>query len=362
MSTTHRAALLALAFAVAAPTAAGARLHRKPAPWLEERLARAPAGPKRLALATEVARRQDPALIPVLVAAATSDPERAVRLVALEGLVGFGGALADPGRDTAYLQALETGDVGALRIVKKGITERMRAGEPPGLEALADQLHTLARTGEGWRTRKVALAALQPRAGASLVPTLAAVAAQDPHPEVRRAAAEALGSVPDGGQRAVLVRLRKADPDAQVRLAAERALARLGGPESNLVIAVLPFETADPRLRGTAQELQSTMTTALDLAGSGRVVERGQLDAVFAELRLQAGALGEGEAVELGRLLRADTIVTGTLQRSGDEVRCLAKRIEVATGRVQAAPVVAGALHDLGALQQACAERLAGSL
>lgn len=362
MSTTHRVALLALALVMGAPTAAGARLHRKSAPWLEERLARAPTGPKRLALATEAARRQDPALIPVLVAAATADPDRSVRLVALEGLVGFGGALADPGRDTAYLQALAVGDAGALKVVKKGITERVRAGETPGLERLVDELGALARTGESWRTRKVALAGLVSQASGSLVPTLSAVAAQDPHPEVRRAAAEALGSVPAAGQRAVLARLRKADPDAQVRLTAERALARLGGPESDTVIAVLAFETTDPRLAGTAQELQATMTSTLDLAGSGRVVERGQLDAVFAELRLQAGALGEEQAVELGRLLRADTIVTGTLQRSGDEVRCLAKRIEVATGRVRAAPVVAGPLHDLGALQQACAARLAGSL
>ncbi len=359
-----RACVLALLLGVAGLSGApahAARLSKKSGDWLVQRLDAAPAGPQRLALATELARRRDPALLPALVRAA-GDPERAVRLVALEGLAAYGPAVADPQRDRAFLAALEGGDPAAMQIARDALRDRLLAATEPGLARIHDQLGLLARRSEAWRGRKACVGLLAPIAGPAPAAVLVEVAGHDPHPEVRRAAAEALGARGAAGARPVLSRLRRADPDPQVRLAAERALAQLGGPATEAVLAVMPFDTNDPLLRESVAALQHTFTTRLALAGHGRVVERAQLERVFDELRYQDRAIDDGRAVTVGAQLRATDVVTGVLQRAGDEVRCLAKRIDVATGEVTAAPPVVGGLHDLAALQQACADRLARSL
>jgi HEAT repeat protein len=348
----RRAAPLIALLLFAAP-AAGARLSRKPTAALLSRLEDA-APADRAALVDELARRRDPAAIPAL-ARAVGDADRAVRRRAVAGLAAHGGALADPTVDQALLSALQDVDPEVVAAAERALGARLAAGIEPGAAALGGALARLGRAAPGWTTRRAAAALLGQAPGGDPVPALMEMARLDPHPEVRRAAVAALGQRGADAARGLLSRLKSTDMDAIVRSAAAEALGRMGGPVQAAVVAVLPFTAQTADLASFAATLQDSFTAAIAEGQGARVVERRQLDQALAELRGPA-ATQEG-AVRVGALLRADQVVLGSVSRVGDEVTCVAKRVVVATGEVQAT-AVAGSTHDLAALQRACAARL----
>lgn len=347
-----RAAPIALLLLIGAPAAA-ARLSRKPTAALLSRLEEA--GPAdRAALIDELARRRDPAAIPAL-ARAAGDADRAVRRLAIAGLAAHGGSLADPTVDQALLSALQDVDPEVVAAAERALGARLAAGVEPGAAALQGALARLGRAAPGWTTRRSAAALLGMAPGGDPGPALIEIARLDAHPEVRRAAVTALGQRGVEAARPALSRVKNTDLDATVRLAAEGALARLGGPAQAAVVAVLPFSAQTADLAPFAASLQDSFTAAIAEGQGARVVERRQLEQALAELRGPA-ASQEG-AVRVGALLRADQVVLGSVSRVGDEVTCVAKRVVVATGEVQATSA-AGSTHDLAALQRACAARL----
>ena len=353
-------AVVVLAAVCPQPAAAGG-LHKKDATWLTQRYLKSRGASDKLAVVSEMASRQDPSLLPVLVRV-TAESDRALRRIALDGLMAFGPAVADPQRDQAYLSALSDAAPGIRRQAQNALSERLLVGTEPGITGLWDQLSTLGQRASGWATRKAAveLLAQAPTGGPTeaIDRLLIEVARLDSHDEVRRAAATALGQRGVAAARPVLSKLRNTDSDEQVRLAAELALARIGGPAHEAVVAVMPFTTTSAALHGFAGGLQDYFTSRISAGQGATVVERNQISAVLTELRFQDAQIDDGKAVQVGQLLRADWIVTGTLQKTGDEITCLAKRVDVASGVVKAAQPVMGAQHDLPALQQACASRL----
>lgn len=325
----------------------------KDAAWLQKHLVTEDDALLRAAIVTELALAREVGAVGDLVRAAT-DRDARVRRAALEGLFGMG--VVDAGADDAVLTGLSDVDPEVRQAARKAAAARVRSGATDVIGSIC----TLARRAETWTTRQAAVLSLEGApAGDPVDPALVEVARLDDHPEVRRAAAVALGVRGVAAGAAVLGTLRRRDPDEHVRLAAEEALARLGGPTTSLVVAVMPFEARAKEGEVFAAGLQDRFTTLLAAEEVATVVERRQVAQVLAELVFQDSNIDDGRAVQIGKLLRAQQVVTGTILVRGSAVTCLAKRVDVVTGAVAGSAEVVGELHDLESLGRECATRLA---
>lgn len=360
MRTWLRVALwLALAPGAAFAGDPAKKVDGKSAEWLVGKLPDAKDAATRAAILAEMGELRDPALLAHLVHAA-GDPDREVKVAAIGGLVAYGPQLADAQRDDAYLVALQDASPEVVRAAHDALAARLQAAAEPGVDALVEALTRLGKSGRSWQTRKAAIELLErlPAPEPGIDQALVDIARTELHAEVRRAAVVALGTRSVALASTLLSRIRSKDPEEQVRMAAEDSLRRIGGPATSIVVAVLPFETQAKGLHAFASDLQDYFTTSLAAAEVAQVVERRQVSAILTELKFQDANIDDGKAVKVGQLLRATQVVVGTIQGVGDEVTCLAKRVDVATGQVWASQPAVGATHDLQALTRECAKRL----
>jgi len=335
----------------------------KNAEWLVKKLPAAKDTASKAALITEMGTRRDPSLMPHLVHAA-GDAEREVRAAAIAGLAAYGPQLADTQRDRAYIVGLQDAAPDVLNAAKTALAARLQAAAEPGIDDISSQLSRLGKSGQNWQTRKAAvelMARMESDDAASVDAVILEVARVETHSEVRRAAVMALGTRAVEDARPMLSKIRSKDPEEQVRMAAEDALRKIGGPATSVVVAVLPFETKSKKLGDFTVDLQDFFTSSLAAAEVAEVVERRQVTAIMSELSFQDDNIDDGQAVKVGQMLRAGQVVTGSIQVNGDEVTCLAKRIDVESGKVWSAQPAVGASHDLSAVKRDCAKRLMGS-
>lgn len=107
-------------------------------------------------------------------------------------------------------------------------------------------------------------------------------------------------------------------------------------------LAVLEF----PYTSGKASEgpviVQERLITALSAAKGVTLIERGQLNKVLGELKLQAsGAMDDSAVKQVGKLLGADAVVTGTLNDIKDlRTEVNARIVETETGKIITAAAV----------------------
>lgn len=365
MSLLIRCAVLAAALTIGTAHAGdpAKKVAGKDAAWLVKKLPAAKDDATKAAIITEMGTKRDPSLLPHLIHAA-GDPARDVRVAALEGLAAYGPLLADTQRDGAYVVGLQDASPDVVKAASDALAARLQAASEPGLDGLVGQLTRLGKTGQAWQTRKSAVELLErmPTDDAGKVDAaITDIAKTERHTEVRRAAVLALGTRSVAISRPLLSKIRSKDPDEQVRMAAEDSLRRIGGPATSVVVAVLPFETRSKKLSKFTTDLQDFFTASLAASEVAQVVERRQVSAIMSELEFQDAHIDDGKAVKVGQMLRAGQVVTGSIQVTGDEVTCLAKRIDVESGKVWAAQPAVGATHDLPAVQRACAKRLMGS-
>ncbi len=174
-------------------------------------------------------------------ATALGDPEEAVRLEAVRGLVrrNEAGALAaaatDPSRQVRVAVARGLGTIADPRAA--GVLDLLARDGEPLVRAAA--LHAAAPVGcppplamqavaalddEAWQVREGAARALSAAEPALAVPALLA-ARHDPNLDVRRAAVQALTAWVDRPEVAAALRGAQTDTDADVRAYARRALA-----------------------------------------------------------------------------------------------------------------------------------------
>lgn len=127
-------------------------------------------------------------------------------------------------------------------------------------------------------------------------------------------------------------------------------------------IAIKDFQVIRGRDKNIAVYIQENMTTALVNSGQFNVVERFKLESVLNELKLaQTGVMDTGQAKEVGRLIGADLILTGTLAQMGKDWNANLRLINTETGLIIAAINQTGPLNEL--METAYRERggIAGS-
>ena len=114
------------------------------------------------------------------------------------------------------------------------------------------------------------------------------------------------------------------------------------------IIAIKDFEVIMGQNKEVAKYVQEDVTTALVNSGQFNVVERSKLQSVLDELQLaQTGLIDPAGVKQVGKLLGADIILTGTLAPTGDEWNVNLRVINTETGLIAAALNKKGRLHEL---------------
>jgi TolB-like protein len=114
------------------------------------------------------------------------------------------------------------------------------------------------------------------------------------------------------------------------------------------IIAIKDFEVIMGTNKAVAKYVQEDVTTALVNSGQFNVVERSKLQSVLDEFKLaQTGLIDPAGAKQIGKLLGADLILTGTLAATGDEWNVNLRLLNTETGLITAALSKKGRLHEL---------------
>ncbi len=127
-----------------------------------------------------------------------------------------------------------------------------------------------------------------------------------------------------------------------------------GGGTSATVVAIMRFEnlTGDKSLDWMGDGISETLSSKLADVPGIQVIERLQLLQVMKEQALsQTGAVAESTAIQVGRLAGARTVVLGSVQKIGDQVRIIARFVDAEQGTVAKSAEQIGAMAQLFTLE-----------
>jgi hypothetical protein len=92
-------------------------------------------------------------------------------------------------------------------------------------------------------------------------------------------------------------------------------------------------------------------------------VERQRIDAVLNEVSLgQSGVIDPESAAKAGKVLGAETVVTGAYQKMGETLRLTARFVKVETGIVSNTAMVTGDYNDIFSLEDDMADSILKNL
>lgn len=124
-----------------------------------------------------------------------------------------------------------------------------------------------------------------------------------------------------------------ADPANEIALLVEGHVDLLGG--NTLVVFPFPYADGIKSIEGSL--IAERVVTRLTEGGQVRVVERAMIDKIMEEQKLSAaGFVDPSTTVEVGRLLGARGILSGTITDLGDVIEIHARLLNVETGEVVA--------------------------
>lgn len=161
--------------------------------------------------------------------------------------------------------------------------------------------------------------------------------------------------------------VRKIDDYHQQQVPRQSAPATPQAPTKNISIAVIRFKT----LNKEAQEISlgelvsETFTSSLVNSRGFKIIEREQLDKVVKEMEMnQTGFIETTDAVEIGKMLHADAIITGSVALLNNQIQLNARIIEIESAYVISAETktTSYTLHNITLLANEIVGRLSRKL
>ena len=142
--------------------------------------------------------------------------------------------------------------------------------------------------------------------------------------------------------------------EARTAVRQESALGTVAGSPRTVAVLPLRFSGADSALLPLERGFADLLTTDLARSSQLTVVERGRLQALLDELKLQSGGATDAASnVRAGRLLRAGRLVQGSLlQLPGSQLRVDAAVVNVPTAEIQGTAEGVDQLDQLFALEK----------
>lgn len=123
--------------------------------------------------------------------------------------------------------------------------------------------------------------------------------------------------------------------------------------QSSVAVLALNSHTADPTTTWISRGMADMLTTDLAKVGKLTVVQREQLDKVLKEQALGAsGAVDSAKAVEFGKILSAQTLLTGSYVAVGPRLRVDLQLINSSTGRVEGGVTAEGSIDSIFSLEK----------
>ena len=350
----HLLMCLAMAFSLGA---SAANVQGKPTPWLVKKLQRSQDTAMRVEIIKTLGQRREAETLPALEAAA-DDASLAVRRASLKALINFGPELDHVGRDRVFIDQLSDVDTATRDMAIRGSFERIDAGSQRMRRGVLKQ----ASSGMQWRARHSALKVLQTVSGDDIDDALVGAIENERNPMVRALAVEVVGSRKIARAAPILNKIRVQDLDETVRQAAEDALRRMGTHISEAVVAVMPIKATPRALANTVAGFDTYLSSRLASSGLLKVVERGEVDRVMKELAYQDRNIFDGDAIQVGRALRASRVVLPSAQQQGNTITIIVKLIEVSSMEILASAEVSGSTDDLDAVRREAVTRFIGGM
>jgi TolB-like protein len=130
-------------------------------------------------------------------------------------------------------------------------------------------------------------------------------------------------------------------------------LAGLPVQAAEIAVAVMPFRDLARTGSDVGEAIRESVTADLRGVPGIKVVERGEIDRVLSEQKLQGRELEEDPlaAVRVGKLIGASLMTVGAYQRVDARVRLTARFVRVETGEVVGSAKVDGQISEFLALQ-----------
>jgi len=127
-------------------------------------------------------------------------------------------------------------------------------------------------------------------------------------------------------------------------------------------VAVLPFKNLNAESASDWLKLGVAETMLTDLKKAKvPVVERDQIDKALGELLLRGDTGSEdGQAIAVGKLVGAKTVVVGSFQAAGKQLRFNARFVEVETGIILDTAKTTGPMDQVFSLQDQVVDKLLG--
>ena len=317
--------------------------------WLRNHLEESTSVTEQDMVITELAMRRDPAAIPHL-CRYTSSIDSVLRQRSLEALNAYGGRV--DGRDETYIGLLSSSDGVMRRGAVEGIIQRFHVLSESAY--LFSALQRIVRSDPNWQTRFHAVEVLEWVNGSEEL--LLDLAQNDENPSIRVRSVQALGTKRASKYRKEIYRISKKDLDETVRQEALESLQRIGGKVEEVVLAVMPFDVTEEHSQ-LAEGFRSYLSARLGGSELATVVERGQVERVVDELIFQDKFINDGKAVEIGKALRAEQVVTGTIQVMNGQAVITIKRIDVRTQTIVSSSAHSGSFIDFEQVQRVAASK-----
>ncbi len=146
--------------------------------------------------------------------------------------------------------------------------------------------------------------------------------------------------------------------------AGKPALLREIPREMRVALMVTPFANATagelgPRYAPWSHGIPAMLMTDLESIGVFNLLSEEKLDAILEQQKLQSlGLVDEREAVRIGRLAAARSLLTGTFLVLGDQLRLEGKVFSVETGTLLGAAAVTGRVERFFELEKELVARM----
>ena len=317
--------------------------------WLESHLQKTQSIETQVAIIEEMSIRRSTLHMDELLTM-TMSKEVTIRAASLEALVSYGPNLDDDRRDKQYIVSLNDSSRKIKEIAKRGILERLQS--EVNTTFLVNALLQKGQEHQNWTLQIDIIQMLQWVSGEDIDSLFRDLSLSAANPQVRKMAVVGLGTRQMVDSRSILHQIQRSDLDEDVRKAAKDSLTTLGGKVNDIVAAVMPFTVQGDDPNNLSLGFQNYLSGVLSSSQVATIVERGQVNTVMQELIFQDQFINDNQAIQIGQSLRAEQVITGSIQFIDSHVTITVKRIDVASNEILSSAQVSGLILDFDALQR----------
>ena len=186
----------------------------------------------------------------------------------------------------------------------------------------------------------------------------------DDSPLVRKKAAAVLGYWIYKPARKILFKVKNSDLSGDVRGEAEKSLNKIGETISTIRIGVVPLQnqTGSKNNDDLGIIFSDYISAVLAQSRICNVIEQNQVKLAVNEfVKKSSGIYDDESANEIGKFLTAQQIIYGAIQKSGNEISIIVKRMDVETLKILQSVVEHGYVNEISQLKIKVAEKLSDS-